>query len=163
MEARVTRGEEVDRWLYRGGHPNRLARLLNRWWASLSTKGWAPTRLVTLEVVGRRSGKVISFPMVVADLAGERYLVAMLGQEANWVANVRAAGGRAVLSHGGREEVLLREVPVGDRAVVLRRYLACAPGARAHIPVAPNAPLEAFSHIAAQYPVFRVTPDPGSP
>ena len=154
----MTRGEAVDRWLYRGGHPNRPARLLNRCWASLSTKGMAPNRLVTLEVVGRRSGKAISFPMVVADLDGERYLVAMLGQEANWVANVRAAGGRAAISHGGREEVSLREVPVGDRAVVLQRYLACAPAARAHIPVEPNAPLEAFSHLAAQFPVFRVMP-----
>ena len=40
---------------------------------------------------------------------GEQYLVAMLGQNTNWVRNVRAAEGRVVLRHGKREAVLLEE------------------------------------------------------
>ncbi len=43
--------------------------------------------------------------MVVID--NERYLVSMLGEEANWVKNVRAAEGKASLVHGTREHVLL--------------------------------------------------------
>ncbi|HLN75406.1 MAG TPA: hypothetical protein VK204_00095 [Nocardioidaceae bacterium] len=117
----------------------------------------SPTRAVTLEVVGRRSGRTISFPVVVADYQGERYLVSMLGQEANWVRNVRAAGGRAVLRRGGHEAVHLTEVDVGSRAPILRRYLEVAPGARPHVPVDRHAPLEDFEHIAAQFPVFRIT------
>jgi deazaflavin-dependent oxidoreductase (nitroreductase family) len=63
--------------------------------------------MATLEVRGRRSGRQRSFPVMVADYDGERYLVAMLGAQANWVANVRAAGGQAILSHGRRETVQL--------------------------------------------------------
>lgn len=54
----------------------------------------------------------------------------MLGEDANWVRNVRAAGGRAVLRHGRREAVMLEDVEPAQRAPVLRRYLAVAPGAR---------------------------------
>src|SRR6266542_1034674 len=84
-------------------------------------------RAVSLEVPGRRTGRVISFPVVIAGHEGERYLVAMLGEGANWVRNVRAAGGRAVLRHGRREAVRLDENEVGARAPILRRYLADAP------------------------------------
>jgi hypothetical protein len=77
--------------------------------------------------------------------------------------NVRAAGGRAVLRHGRREAVRLEEVDPGARAPILRRYLALAPGARAHIPVDRRAPLEEFDRIAAQIPVFRITADQPDP
>jgi hypothetical protein len=39
----------------------------------------------------------------------------------------------------------------------LKRYLQRAPGARPHIPVDKQAPLEAFAAIVADFPVFRVT------
>jgi hypothetical protein len=81
----------------------------------------------------------------------------MLGQNANWVRNVRAAGGRAVLRHGHREAIHLDEIDPSQRAPILRHYLAVAPGARAHIPVDRQAPLAEFDRIAAQYPVFRIT------
>jgi deazaflavin-dependent oxidoreductase (nitroreductase family) len=146
--------------MYRGGRPHRLARLMNRQSAILHAAGiLVPDRWVTLEVPGRRTGRLISFPLVVADYEGERYLVAMLGKDANWVRNVRAAGGRAVLRHGRREAVQLEEVDPGARAPILRRYLAVAPGARPHLPVDRRAPLEEFDRIAAQIPVFRVTAD----
>jgi F420H(2)-dependent quinone reductase len=149
-----------DRWMYRGGRPNRLARLLNRISAIQFSAGiLAPNHWVTLEVPGRRTGRRISFPLVVADYEGQRYLVAMLGQNVNWVRNVRAADGRAVLRHGRREAVRLQEVDPGARAPILRRYLALAPGARAHIPVDLRAPLEEFEGIATQIPVFLITPD----
>jgi len=87
----------------------------------------------------------------------------MLG-EVNWVRNVRAAGGSAVLRHGRREQVRLVEVPADSRAPVLRRYLAVAPGGRPHIPVDRRAPLEEFQKVAAQFPVFRITaPTTGRP
>ena len=109
-----------------------------------------------LEVRGRRSGRLRSFPVVVADCGGERYLVAMLGEGANWAANVRAADGEAVLHHGRREAVRLVEVDPEDRAPILQRYLELAPGARAHIPVDPEGALVEFERIAAHYPVFRI-------
>jgi deazaflavin-dependent oxidoreductase (nitroreductase family) len=148
-----------DRWMYQGGRPNFLARLMNRIAAVQHSTGLILRhRLVTLEVLGRRTGRVVSVPLVVADLEGRRYLVSMLGQDVNWVRNVRAADGRAVLRHGPREVVHLDEVvDPGARAPVLRRYLAVAPGARAHIPVDRRGPLKDFAAIAAQFPVFRIT------
>ena len=144
------------RWLYRGGHPNRFARLQNRASALAFAAGIAPKRAVALEIPGRRSGKIISFPVAIADLEGRRYLVSMLGANVNWVRNLNAAGGRAVLRHGRRERVLLEEVEPAARAPILRRYLQVAPGARPHIPVEPAAPLTEFERIAADYPVFRI-------
>ena len=145
------------RWLYRGARPNWFARLQNRATAIAFASGISATRAGTLEVPGRRSGRTASFPVVVADYEGERYLVAMLGERTNWVRNVRAAGGRAVLRHGRREEVRLEEVPPAERPPILRRYLAVAPGARAHFPVDRHAPLEEFEPLASRFPVFRVT------
>jgi deazaflavin-dependent oxidoreductase (nitroreductase family) len=147
------------RWLYRGGHPNRFARLQNRATAIAFAAGIVPGRAAALEVRGRRSGRVISFPVAIADLEGERYLVSMLGKNANWVRNLKAADGRAVLRHGRRESVHLQEVAPSLRAPILQRYLQVAPGARAHIPVDRRASLAEFARIAPDYPVFRVYAD----
>jgi deazaflavin-dependent oxidoreductase (nitroreductase family) len=144
------------RWLYRDGRPHALASLLNRGWATLHALGIAPDYLVTLEVTGRRSGRTISFPLVMAVVDGERFLVSMLGAEVAWVRNVKAAGGRAVLRHGAVEPVELQELDVAERAPVLKAYLQRAPGARPHIAVDKDAPLAEFAAIAPQIPVFRV-------
>lgn len=149
---------KVRRWLYRQQHASGLARILNAAQARLAAAGAGPKWLVTVEVTGRRTGKTISFPAVVADYENGRYLVSMLGEDTSWVRNVRAAGGHAVLRHGGREPVTLHEVAADHRAPILRCYLQRATGARAHIPVDYRAPVEAFEPIAAQYPVFRITP-----
>lgn len=69
---------------------------------------------------------------------------------------VRAAGGRAVLRSGDREDIRLEEIPVDQRAPILRAYLQRAPGARPHVPVKKDAPLAEFERIAAAYPVFRI-------
>ncbi|MCI4065784.1 nitroreductase/quinone reductase family protein [Micromonospora sp. R77] len=148
------------RWMYRGRRPNALARLMNRLSARQYAAGLAPGHWVSLEVPGRRTGRTVSVPLVVADHDGGRYLVAMLGERTNWVANVRAAGGRAVLRHGRREVVRLTEVPVADRPPILRRHLTLAPGARPHVPVDRRAPLADFARIAADFPVFRITAEP---
>ena len=153
----VKRLHRFDRWLYRGGHPNGLARMMNRISAIHFASGrLAPSNWVTLEVPGRCTGRTISLPLVVADYQGGRYLVSMLGRNANWVGNVHAADGRVVLRHGHREAVRLEEVEVDARAPILRRYLDCAPGARAHMPINRGAPLQEFEQIAQQYPVFRI-------
>ena len=107
---------DFKRWLYRGPRPHWMARILNRAWAAVASWGVAPNYLVTLEVTGRKSGRIVSLPLVMAVIDGQRYLVSMLGDNGQWVQNVRAAGGRAVLRSGGREEVQLEEVPTDQRA-----------------------------------------------
>ena len=159
-----TRGllTKAERWMYPGGRPNGPARLLNRGWAIVHAAGLLPQRFVTLEVPGRRTGRMLSFPLVMADYQGERYLVSMLGENSNWLRNVRATGGRAVLRHGRREAVCLEEVDPGARAPIVRRYLSLVPGPRAFIPVDRDAPLEEFQKVAPQVPVFRVRSDRGA-
>jgi len=147
---------QLKRWLYRGQRPNLLARALNRGWSALHALGIAPNYLVTLQVVGRRSGRLISFPLVMALVDGERYLVSMLGADVAWVRNLRAANGHALLRHGRTERVRLEEVAVGERGPLLKAYLKRAPGARAHVAVDKDAPLHEFEAITAQIPVFRV-------
>jgi hypothetical protein len=92
-----------------------------------------------------------------ADVDGRWFLVSMLG-ECNWVKNVRAADGHVVIRRRRRRGTLLVEVPVADRARVLRRYVDKVPGGRPHIPVAPGSPLSEFEAIADRYPVFEVRP-----
>jgi hypothetical protein len=98
---------------------------------------------------------MISFPVVVADYQGDRYLVAMLGHKTNWVRNLRADS-RAVLRHGRREDISLVEDVSDKRAAILRRYLELAPGARPFFPIDHHAPLADFEQIVERYPVFRV-------
>ena len=106
----------LTKWLYRGGRPNWMATVINRCWAAVHALGVAPNYLVTLEVRGRRSGRMISLPLVMVVIEDERYLVSMLGADADWAQNVKAAGGNVTLRHGGREEVRLEEVPADRRA-----------------------------------------------
>src|SRR5262249_58420360 len=98
-------------WLYRGQRPNWIARMLNRPWAVLASRGIASNYLVNLEVTGRKSGRTVSLPVVVVIVDGQRYLVSMLGEHVQWVHNVRAAAGRAALGSGGRWGDHLQEGP----------------------------------------------------
>ena len=154
----MARGD-FTRWLYRGQRPNWIARIVNRASAAAASSGVASNYLVTLEVTGRKSGRIFSLPLVMAIVDGQRYLVSMLGDNVQWVHNVRAAGGKAVLWHGRREEIRLEEVPAGQRAPILKAYLQRAPGARPHVPVNKDAALAEFEKVAAAFPVFRVRPN----
>lgn len=146
------------KWLYRGGHPNRIASALNRLSAVVHALGIARNYLVTLEVCGRRSGRKLSLPLVMAVVDGQRYLVAMLGAEVDWVRNVKVANGDVTLRHGLREQVHLEELPADRRGPILKAYLKRAPGARPHMAVHKDAPISEFERVASQYPVFRVIP-----
>ena len=147
----------LKQWLYRGKRPNWIAKILNGAIANSASKNISPDGVVALEVIGRKSGRVVSFPLVMVNLDGQRYLASMLGDNTQWVRNVRAAHGEAVLRSGGYEEVQLDEIPASQRAPLLKEYLHAAPGARPHVVVDMDAPIEEFEKIAANHPVFRVT------
>jgi hypothetical protein len=147
---------DFTRWLYRGQRPSWIARIANRATATLASLGLAANYLETLEVTGRKSGRTFSLPVVIALVEGQRYLVSMLGENVSWVQNVRAAGGRAVLHSGRRQQIQLEEIPINQRAPILKAYLQRAPGARPHVPINKDAPLAEFEEIAGAFPVFRV-------
>lgn len=142
---------------YAGGRADAFARRAARFWAALHGTWLTPRRWVTLEVRGRRSGRPTRFPLAMVDVDRRWYLVSMLG-ECAWVWNVRAADGRVVVRHGRPRPVRLVEVPVGERAPMIRRLVQVAPGARPHVRVDRHEPVEAFEAIAADHPVFRVLP-----
>jgi polyisoprenoid-binding protein YceI len=99
-------------------------------WAVIFALGLSLRRWVTLEVAGRRFGRVTRFPFGMADWGGRWYLVSMLGERCNWVRNVRAAEGRATLRHRRATACRLTEVPVSERPPIIKRYLQRVPGAR---------------------------------
>src|SRR5271165_6758217 len=141
---------------YPGGRPNALSKRLNSGQARLTALGVLPALVLALETRGRRSGRTFQVPMVVAQVGKERYLVSMLGENSDWVRNVRASAGAAVLRHRIVEKVKLEEVPVSQRAPILKAYLRRAPGARPHFDISLDAPLAEFEKVAERYPVFRI-------
>jgi len=143
---------------YRDRRPTRLGRVANRAMTRLTRAGLIPIQVV-LDVPGARSGQMRSTVLVAPRVDGVDYLVSMLGERSEWVRNVRAAGGVATLRRGRRAgPVRLEEVPVEARAPVLKEYCRVAFSGRRHFPYPPSAPVEEFARIAADYPVFRVTP-----
>ena len=147
------------RSMYAGGQGNVTARWFSRCWARVFDLGILPRRWVTLEVTGRRSGRIRRFPLGMADWEGRWYLVPMLGERCQWVRNVRAADGQAVIRRRRAVRCRLVELPDAERPAILRRYLLKVPGARPHIPVRPDAPMADFAAIAPRYPVFLVVPE----
>lgn len=146
------------RLFYRDWRPTRLGRWVNRLQGWLAGAGLPPSFQVVLEVRGRKSGQRRSSPVVIATVEGQEYLVSMLGAHSDWVKNVEAADGDAVIRHGRRRRVRLIPVPAAERAPVLREYVRIAPSGRQHFPVPVDAPLSALEAIAADYPTFRIQP-----
>jgi hypothetical protein len=144
------------RSMYPAGRPDRRARRSMRFTSAVIGLGLLPRRWVILEVRGRCSGRLIRLPLGMAELNDCWYLVPMLGEGCSWVRNVRAAEGHATLMRREAHGCRLVEVPVADRAPILKRYLEKVPGGRPHIPVDRRAPLSDFAAIASRYPVFRV-------
>jgi deazaflavin-dependent oxidoreductase (nitroreductase family) len=148
----------VMRLFYRDWRPTLLGRWVNRlqgWWSGV---GLPPRFMATLEVRGRASGRTRANPVVIATVEGKRYLVSMLGPRSDWVKNIEAARGAAVLRQGRPRRVRLVPVPPEQRAPILREYVRIAPSGRQHFPVRVGAPLSEFAAIAARYPVYRIAP-----
>jgi len=146
------------RLFYRDWRPTRLGRWVNRlacWWSGV---GLPPRFQAALEVRGRESGRRRSSPVVIATVEGKHYLVSMLGPGSNWVKNVEAAHGDAVIRQRRRRRVRLVAVPPAQRAPILREYVRVALSGRQHFPLAVGAPLSDFESIAERYPVYRIDP-----
>ena len=149
--------------------PPRLYARLQWLGFALTWLGLSPRYVVTLEVPGRRSGVIRKTNLVLLEHDGEGYLVALAG-ESEWVRNVRAAGGRVVLGRRRRRAATLVEVPVKQRAPVIRAYMLRAgrrPGsapvareARDYFGVSSDPSLAEIGSVADRYPVFRVMPRP---
>jgi len=101
----------LPRWL---GTTNRIIVALQR-------RGFVIGTMRLLSVAGRKSGELRTTPVSPLRVDGKRYIVAGL-QDADWVKNARVAGW-GILARGREEEqVALVELPVEQRATVLRRF-----------------------------------------
>ncbi len=131
----------------------------------LTSLGLAPRDAVTLEVRGRRSGKRRRTPILRTPYQGEDYLVALAG-ESEWVRNVRAAEGHAVIRRRGDHRVRLVELPPEERPLVISEYLqrgversgskAAAKQASYYFAMNPDSSPEEIREVADYYPVFRM-------
>jgi deazaflavin-dependent oxidoreductase (nitroreductase family) len=164
----VTLPMTKNRWFYENRRPTRLGKAVNRAWSWAASAGVTPKSwpgeprigTVTVEVRGRVSGQPRSNVVTWVEQDGHRFLVSMLGERAEWVENVRAAEGQAVIRHGQRENVILEEVPVEERAPILKAYLKrTALSTRVHLGLDPEAPLAEFQRIAPTHPVFHICRD----
>jgi deazaflavin-dependent oxidoreductase (nitroreductase family) len=109
-----------------------------------------------LTAAGRKSGVPRSTPISIVILNGERYIVSAFA-DADWVKNVRAAGGASLSRGRHTEAVTLVELPEPERDPVLRAFLQQVPGGvRFFESPEPDAVVAA----ASRYPVFRVVAVP---
>ncbi len=123
-----------------------------------------PDFTVMLEVKGRNSGEHRRVALVLVSHEDQHYVVALAG-ESDWVRNVRAAGGGAVIRRHTALPVKLVEIPIEERAPVIDAYLKRAGrgGARAgemearyYFGLNPNTSLDEIAAVAEHYPAFRI-------
>lgn len=85
---------------------------------------------------------------------GEEYYVMASDAGSDWVRDVRAAGGRVVVTHEGEQYAAhLTELPVLEGAELIR---VRAEQLRRHFGVEPDAGPDEIKAIAGRRPVFRV-------
>ena len=138
--------------------PSGPTRLMNRFVSILASMGIGQKKTITLEVRGRKTGEPRSVAVNIAEHEGQRYLVAPRG-ETEWVRNVRAAGGEAMLRRGKNERVKLEEIPVAERAPIVQTYLRQnAWVTKREFGIEPDAPRSEFERIAGDHPTFRIEP-----
>ena len=134
-----------------------LERTAVPWFTSLGLT----RRTVTLEVPGRKSGKPRRNPEATVEVGDSRYLVSVHG-ESQWVKNVRAANGEAVIIHGGRLPVMLSELQVDERAPVLLAYVSEGSFGRSAADIArqfgveAEPSLEEMQTLVEKHPVFKI-------
>ena len=126
--------------------------------------GLPPDYTVLLEVEGRKSGRTRRTAVVQLTVDSSHYLVS-LGGESEWVRNVRAADGDAVIRRRQKLPVKLVELPAEERAPIIETYIDWAgesdpeAGARVahyYFGLAPDPSTEEIEAIAEYYPVFKV-------
>ncbi len=134
--------------------------------------GLAPRDAVTLEVRGRKSGKLRRLPILRTRYEGDDYLVALAG-ESQWVRNVRAAEGHAAIRRRRHRGVLLHEIACEQRPAIIKAYLdaaharsserSAARQTKFYFGLEARPSLDEIQEIAGYYPVFRIEYEPATP
>lgn len=133
-------------------------RIFNPLVAGLTKLGVSVRGSRVLAVRGRTSGQWRTTPVNVLRLDGERYLVAPRGVT-QWVRNVRVTGTCVLRLGRRRETVSVLELADADKPAVLREYLRLWKWevGKFFDGVDADASDDMLLHVAADYPVFRLT------
>jgi deazaflavin-dependent oxidoreductase (nitroreductase family) len=136
--------------------PSSFERLFNRVFGILVGWGIGLAHNYLLQVAGRKSRRIYSTPVNILDYKGRRLLVAPRG-ETQWVRNARVSGQVWLKRGRSRQRYALRALDDRDKPEILREYLnRYKVTVQRYFSVPVGAPLEAFSDIAWQYPVFEM-------
>lgn len=106
-----------------------------------------------ISVPGRRTGKLHTTPVAPPMISGQRYIIAGRS-EADWVKNAKHAGWGILTRGRNSRRVQLVEIPLEDRAAVLREFQHQVPqGARLLEKMHGSVGVEALAPVC---PIFRV-------
>lgn len=130
------------------------------WFTSLGLT----SRTVTLEVTGRKTGNPRRMSLSRTEYGGRQFFVSLAG-ESEWVRNVRAAGGNAVLISRKRYPIRLVEIAAELRAPVMLAYVqrrafthSGAQSARHFFGLGANPTLMEMQALAEKYVVLEILP-----
>jgi hypothetical protein len=146
----------LNRLFYRNRRPTWLGHWVSQFFCWGARLGVTPRTWVSLEVRDRESGQIRADAVVLATVSGRRHVVSMFGTISDWVLNLEASHGDAVVYHGHPVRVRLVLVSPENRAPILQEYVRVASSGRKHFPLPVGAPLSDFAAIAARYPVYRI-------
>ena len=138
--------------------PSGLERAFNNLFGMLVGLGLGLSHNYLLQVRGRKSGRTYSTPVHLLIVNGRRYLIAPRG-ETQWVRNARSTGEIWLKKGRRRYHFRLRQIPDEEKSQLLKLYLdQFRTTVKRYFPVPAGSAPEAFSAIAAQYPVFELQP-----
>ena len=136
--------------------PSPVEAVFNRLFGLLVGWGIAPSYNYLLQVKGRKSGRIYSTPVDLLDYRGKRYLVAPRG-ETQWVRNARVSREVWLKKGRSRQQYALRTLEDRQKPEILKDYLTrYKTTVQKYFNVRGSDPLEAFSEIAQNYPVFEL-------
>ena len=137
---------------YKYDWTRKVADRIIRW---MIVRDRAPEHYYLLTVTGRKTGLPRTRPVALVEDGEQKWLVAPYGA-VNWVYNARAAGQVTIACGAYQENFLISELPVKERAPLLKQYITLFPITRPYFDAKYTDPAAAFIPEAQGRPVFKL-------
>lgn len=134
---------------------NLIRRIVNWIFIWLLRLEIAPRRYYLLTVVGRKTGRLHSVPVVLVEKGNDRWLVAPYG-EVDWVKNARASGIVHISRGKNQSDFGIQELPLESAAPILKTYVNENPITRVYFDARPDSPMSEFLADAKRKSVFKL-------
>ena len=136
--------------------PSAMEKAFNRTFGFLVGLGVGRSYHYSLEVRGRKSGKIYSTPVDLLEMDGKKFLVAPRGRT-QWVRNAEVAGEVTLKRGSSRQKYRLRRLGVEEKLPVLKGYLdAFKSEVQRYFPVQAGSAVEEFRVVEGNYPAFEL-------